>query len=119
MNKTNLLDVFIEWHSKRSEIEFDGLSHERSVNTFAVFCDASTQRAWEAYRAGFDASSTDTLKTPAESDDSQPVTTARCEQCGSTDGVKFVEDPFAAEIRGDFTKHFLCPDCIQLSADEI
>ena len=63
--------------------------------------------------------SMDTLKALAESDDSQPVVEAGCEQCGSTDGAKFVEDPFAAEIRGDFTKHFLCSDCIQLSADEI
>ena len=119
MNKTNLLDVFIAWHSKRPEIESDGLSHARRETSFAVFRDARTQRAWEAFRAGFEAGSVDTLKALAESDDSQPVVAACCEQCGSTDGVKFVEDPFAAEIRGDFTKHFLCPDCIQLSADEI
>lgn len=119
MNKTNLLDVFIEWHSKRPEIEFDGLSHERKENAFAIFRDSRTQQAWEAFRAGFYASSMDTLKTPAESDEGQPVVEARCEQCGATDGVKFVEDPFAAEIMGDFTKHFLCPDCIKLRAYEI
>lgn len=42
-----------------------------------------------------------------------------CESCGSFDNVEYTEDPFRSDVNGDYSKHFLCRDCIHNSAMEI
>jgi hypothetical protein len=43
-----------------------------------------------------------------------------CERCGKRkDDVEFREDPYASEINDDHEKHWLCGECVTLSADEI
>jgi hypothetical protein len=47
----------------------------------------------------------------------------RCASCGSVytvgDGISWQVDPFAADVHGDRTKHWLCDSCADESAMEI
>ena len=42
-----------------------------------------------------------------------------CEQCGATEEVEFIEDPYQSEIHHDNTMHWLCRSCYKLLAMEI
>lgn len=49
-------------------------------------------------------------------DDAKPP----CEQCGKTgDSVRYIVDPFASDIYGDDTLHWLCEDCEYQNAMDI
>jgi len=41
-----------------------------------------------------------------------------CERCGNPN-AEYTEDPYAADMYGDYTKHWLCASCIDESAMEI
>ena len=42
-----------------------------------------------------------------------------CEYCGSTMDVEYQVDPYAAEICGDYTEHWLCANCCIDAAQDI
>lgn len=42
-----------------------------------------------------------------------------CENCGNWDDVEFMPDPYASEIGGDYTMHWLCQSCAESSAMDI
>lgn len=42
-----------------------------------------------------------------------------CENCGNVDQCVFTENPFAAEVYGDDTKHWLCRGCLKQLADDV
>lgn len=41
-----------------------------------------------------------------------------CEECNSND-ASLTLDPYMAEIENDYTKHYLCQDCLNRIAEEI
>ena len=42
-----------------------------------------------------------------------------CYVCGTLAGLRYTEDPFAAEINDDYTMHWMCEDCYDMICMEI
>lgn len=43
----------------------------------------------------------------------------RCEECGSTEDVKYRTDPYRSELYGDDSKRYICDSCYKISCEEI
>lgn len=43
----------------------------------------------------------------------------KCYQCSTTDDVSLRENPYAAEINHDYTRHWMCGNCAHQSAQDI